>query len=138
MKISELRTGDWFNYDNHYWIRTELNGVKYNLNMDDDFHFGTLDDIPEDAEVNYISSHEVNLSTERNRSINAVRYAPILEPLFDVKTYDVWVLRYFNEKLHYTIVSTIWEHELGIWKPVEKPNDFVETTSMFRYMIVEG
>lgn len=137
MKVSELHVGDWFNYKNHYWIRTELNGEIYNFNMDDSMMFGTCSDIPDDTIVNYVSAHEVNLPTMRNRRISAVQYAPILEPLFDTKTYDVWVLRYFNDKLHYTIVSTIWEHDLGVWKPVDEPNRFVEITSNFRYVVVE-
>lgn len=137
MKVSELHVGDWFNYENHYWIRTDFNGKKYNLCMDDSLMFGTFSDIPDDTEVNFVSAHEVKLPTKRTRCISVLRYAPILEPLFNTRSYDVWVLRSFNEEVYYTIVSTIWGHDLGIWKPVETPNDYVELTSHFRYTVVE-
>ena len=137
MKVKELNAGDWFTDNTHYWIRTEFNGEYYTLNMDNTCMFGSLGTIPENTEVNFVSSHEVVLPQNREKRLCTLRYAPVFEPLYDVNTNDVMVLRYLNDALHYVIISTIWEYEIGIWRPVEKPNDFVRLTSTFEYQVYE-
>lgn len=139
MKYCELNVGDWFtDTANRYWIKTNFNGKYYTLNMDNNHLFGSLGTIPENTEVNFVSFHNVVLPRHRERRLCPIQYAPVLEPLYDTKTNDVMVLRYFNDELHYAIVSTIWENEIGVWRPVERPNDFVRITSTFEYQICEG
>lgn len=139
MKYCELNIGDWFtDVDNKYWIKTNFDGKDYTLNMDNTRLFGALAEMQENTEVNFVSSHNVVLPRHRERRLCPIQYAPILEPLYDTKTNDVMVLRYFNDELHYAIVSTIGENEIGVWRPVERPNDFVRITSTFEYQICEG
>lgn len=139
MKYWELNIGDWFtDITGRYWIKTNFNGKNYILNMENSRMFGSLGTIPENTEVNFVSSHNVVLPRHRERRLCPIQYAPVLEPLYDTKTNDVMVLRYFNDELHYAIVSTIWENEIGVWRPVERPNDFVRITSTFEYQICEG
>lgn len=137
MKVKELNAGDWFTDNTHYWIRTEFNGEYYTLNMDNTRIFGSLGTIPENTEVDFVSSHRVDLPDHYERTLCTVRYAPILQPLYQPDTNDVIVLRYFNNALHYVVVSSIWGNELGIWHPVERPNDFVHLTSTFEYQVCE-
>ena len=93
MKVKELNAGDWFTDNTHYWIRTEFNGEYYTLNMDNTCMFGSLGTIPENTEVNFVSSHEVVLPQNREKRLCTLRYAPVFEPLYDVNTNDVMVLR---------------------------------------------
>ena len=93
--------------------------------------------IVENIEVDFVSSHRVDLPNHRKRTLCVVRDAPLLEPLYQSDTNNVIVLRYFNNTLYYVVVSSIWGDELGIWRPVERPNDFVHLTSTFEYQVCE-
>lgn len=138
MKYKDLNIGDWFtDITGGYWIKTNFDGKNYNLSMGNTRCFGALGTTPENTEVNFVSSHNVDLPDHRKRTLCVVRYAPILEPLYQSDTNNVIVLRYFNNTLHYVVVSSIWGDELGIWRPVERPNDFVHLTSTFEYQVCE-
>lgn len=138
MKYWELNIGDWFtDSTGGYWIKTNFNGKNYTLDMGNTHLFGALGVMPENTEVNFVSSHNVNLLNHQERTLCTVRYAPIFEPLYQSDTNNVIVLRYFNDALHYVVVSSIWGNELGIWRPVERPNDFVHLTSTFEYQVCE-
>lgn len=139
MKYCELNIGDWFtDITGNYWIKTKFYGKNYNLDMGNTRFFGALGIImPENTEVNFVSSHRVDLPNPRKRTLCTVRYAPILEPLYQSDTNNVIVLRFFNDTLYYVVVSSILGDELGIWRPVERLNDFVRLTSTFEYQVCE-
>lgn len=138
MKYKDLNIGDWFtDITGGYWIKTNFNGKNYTLDMGNTHLFGALGVMPENTEVNFVSSHNVNLLNPRERTLCTVRYSPIFEPLYQSDTNNVIVLRYFNDALHYVVVSSICGDELGIWRPVERPNDFVYLTSTFEYQVCE-
>ena len=139
MKYCELNIGDWFtDIPGNYWIKTNFYGKNYNLDMGNTRCFGALGIIrSENTEVDFVSSHRVDLPNHRKRTLCVVRYAPILEPLYQSDTNNVIVLRYFNNTLYYVVVSSVLGNELGIWRPVERPNDFVHLTSTFEYQVCE-
>lgn len=137
MKYWELNIGDWFtDITGGYCIKTNFNGKNYTLDMGD-IRFGALGAMPENTEVDFVSSHRVDLPNHRERTLCTVRYAPTFEPLYQSDTNNVIVLRYLNDALHYVVVSSIYGDELGIWRPVERPNDFVHLTSTFEYQVCE-
>ena len=138
MKYCELNIGDWFtDIPGNYWIKTNFYGKNYNLDMGNTRMFGALGIMRENIEVDFVSSHNVDLPNHRERTLCVVRDAPILEPLYQSDTNNVIVLRYFNNTLYYVVVSSVLGNELGIWRPVERPNDFVHLTSTFKYQVCE-
>ena len=139
MKYCELNIGDWFtDIPGNYWIKTNFYGKNYNLDMGNTRLFGALGIIiSENTEVDFVSSHRIDLPNHRERTLCTVRDAPLLEPLYQSDTNNVIVLRYFNNTLYYVVVSSVLGNELGIWRPVERPNDFVHLTSTFEYQVCE-
>lgn len=137
MKYKELHTGDWFSWNGHYWIRTELDGEFYNLNMDNSIVFGTLDEFLGNPEVDFIARHTVVRENRDGRILLHVWQAPVLEPVIDVETNDVMVFRYFNEELHSVIVQSAMGNELGKWKFIENTHKYIRTTPTFEYRLEE-
>ena len=139
MKYCELNAGDWFtDTANRYRIKTNFNGKNYALSMENTRLFGMPVAMSDNAEVNFVSSHTVDLPNPYEKNIYVISDAPRLTPLYPSATNDVIVLRYFNSVLHYVVVSSIWDNnELGIWRPVENLNDFVYSTPTFEYQVYE-